>query len=397
LPVPNWPASVGVDSEGYKYNTQNVDPLGYKFPGWYVPAPANTEGIAITGDWQNYRLPVAANVITDKNNLNPTGLSVVNFLHSQNVDGVTKIGVPNMSYNIWGQGQTDPISGSMKSYAGAGGADSSLNVAIPLTARSWAFQLDVSTDLVDTVAIQQNYVHVVIDSFTVDRDTVSAGDSAIVTATLRNTNGFSGLAMQGFSIPSNLASSCLITGGGGLYFGPDETKTVNLLITNTGNLVNDTKSDFKYIVQNTHGDTTDTKTISLTFTAALGVPHTTLTINTLIKGTNEAVNGLKVTAYYGQTGTLSQTLETSGGVARFDLQMETGACTLKITDPAGRYADQADYFNIQQGDNSKTYYFSNDNPAVSTIPWNIIFLVVVIAVALIGIGGISYYVKKHRR
>jgi hypothetical protein len=402
-PIPNGmgslpdPASIGVDSEGYKYPTQTVDPSNPSFPGWYVPAPANTEGIAITGDWQNYRLPIGANVITDKNNLRPTGLSVVDFLASQNIGGVSKLGVPAQSYNIWGQSSTDPVSGTMKSYAGAAGSDSSLNVAIPLTARFWAFQLDVSTDLVDTVVIQQNYVHVVIDSFTVDRDTVSSGDSAIVTATLRNTNSFSGIAMQGFSIPNNLKSSCQITGGGGLYFQANETQTVNLQVTNTGNLVNDTQANFVYVVQNTHGDTTDSKTITLTFTAGLGVPDTTLTINTLIKGTNEPVDGLKVQVFYGQTGTLSQTLDTSGGVAKFDLALETGACTLKITDPAGRYADQQDYFNIAQGDNSKTYYFSTASPPTNTLPWNIIILIAIIAVALIGVAGIVYYVKKHRR
>jgi hypothetical protein len=251
--------------------------------------------------------------------------------------------------------------------------------------------------LVDTVVIQQNYVHVVIDSFTVDRDTVSSGDSAIVTATLRNTNSFSGIAMQGFSIPNNLKSSCQISGGGGLYFQANETQTVNLQVTNTGNLVNDTQANFVYVVQNTHGDTTDSKTITLTFTAGLGVPDTTLTINTLIKGTNEPVDGLKVQVFYGQTGTLSQTLDTSGGVAKFDLALETGACTLKITDPAGRYADQQDYFNIAQGDNSKTYYFSTASPPTNTLPWNIIILIAIIAVALIGVAGLVYYVKKHRR
>jgi hypothetical protein len=336
-------------------------------------------------------------VITDKNNLRPTGLSVVDFLAAQSINGVSKLGIPAQNYNIWGQSQTNPVSGSVKSYAGAGGADSSLNVAIPLTARSWAFQLDVSTDLVDTVVIQQNYVHVVIDSFTVDRDTVSSGDCAIVTATLRNTNSFSGLAMQGFSLPASLATSCQITGGGGLYFEPNETQTVNLLITNTGNLVNDTKADFTYSVMNTHGDTTASKTITLTFTAGLGVPDTTLVVNTLIKGTNEPVNGLKVSVYYGQTGALSQTLDTSGGVAQFDLALETGACTLKITDPAGRYADQADYFNIAQGANSKTYYFSTENPATNTLPWELIIIIAIVAVALIGVSGIAYYVKKKRR
>jgi hypothetical protein len=402
-PIPNgmgtlpFPASIGVDSEGYKYPTTTVDPSAPSFPGWYVPAPANTEGIAISGDWQNYRLPVGANVITDKNNLRPTGLSVVDFLAAQSINGVSKLGIPAQNYNIWGQSQTNPVSGSIKSYAGAGGADSSLNVAIPLTARSWAFQLDVSTDLVDTVVIQQNYVHVVIDSFTVDRDTVSSGDSAIVTATLRNTNSFSGLAMQGFSLPASLATSCQITGGGGLYFEPNQTQTVNLLITNTGNLVNDTKADFTYSVMNTHGDTTASKTITLTFTAGLGVPDTTLVVNTLIKGTNEPVNGLKVSVYYGQTGALSQTLDTSGGVAQFDLALETGACTLKITDPAGRYADQADYFNIAQGANTKTYYFSTENPATNALPWELLIIIAIVAVALIGVGGIAYYVKKKRR
>jgi hypothetical protein len=122
-----------------------------------------------------------------------------------------------------------------------------------------------------------------------------------------------------------------------------------------------------------------------------------LVVNTLIKGTNEPVNGLKVSVYYGQTGALSQTLDTSGGVAQFDLALETGACTLKITDPAGRYADQADYFNIAQGANSKTYYFSTENPATNTLPWELIIIIAIVAVALIGVGGIAYYIKKRRR
>ena len=260
MPVPNlYPAATLGDRLGRLQvnNTQNVDPLGYlsSLAGMFL-SPLTQKACAITGRLAELSIACRCKRHHSKNNLNPTGLSVVDFLAAQSIRGVSKLGIPAQNYNIWGQSQTNPVSGSMKSYAGAGGADSSLNVAIPLTARSWAFQLDVSTDLVDTVVIQQNYVHVVIDSFTVDRDTVSSGDSAIVTATLRNTNSFSGLAMQGFSLPANSATSCQITGGGGLYFEPNETQTVNLLITNTGNLVNDTKADFTYSVMNTHGDTT---------------------------------------------------------------------------------------------------------------------------------------------
>ena len=396
MPVPGlYPQAVGVDSEGYKYNTQDIDPDAPCFPGWYTPSPINTEGITgnnVPSDWQNYRLPVGANVINDKNNLRPTGLSVVNFLSTQTIAGVTKTAVPKQNYNLWGQT-------AIASYAGsaASNGDSSLKVSIPTAARSWAFQMDVSTDLVDTVVIQQNYIHVVIDSFSVDRDTISVGDSAIATIALRNTSPFSGTASQGFTVPTELQGSCSVSGGdGSLYFQANSSQTVTLHIANTGNLADDKQGTFTYHVINNNGETTDSKTVTLTFKAGLGVPDTMLTVNTLLSGTNEAVNGLKVTVAYGATGTLSQTLDTNGGVVRFDLAKETGACTVTITDPSGRYADQKDFFNLVQGENSKTYYFSNRTTNNGWLSWQLIMIIAIIAMVFLGIGGIAYIVKRRR-
>jgi len=397
LITPPYGSHAYIDDEGYSYPTSNTN-QDFDFPGWYVPSPQNQEGVTgqnVPSDWWNYRMPAAANVINDKNNLQPNGISIVNFLAQQTISGVNKPAVPPQNPNLWGYGGSGTV----------GNNAPGLGVAIPKAARSWTFQLDVSTDLVDTVVVTQNYVHVQITNFQCDRTTISPGDSAIVTVTLKNTNNFAGTVSQGFNMPSNIAGACAISGGDGLLpFSAagqsGDTQTVTLYIKNTGNIVQDTPVTFTYTVINSNGDTTDSKQLQLTFKAGLGVPDTMLTINCLVQDTNEPVDGLKVTVYYGQTGTLSQTLDTDGGVARFDLQKETGACTLKITDPAGRYRDVSDFFNVAPGENSKTYHFSTGPapPSPKAPWWQTYWLYIVAAiVAAIAVVAVAAVAKKRKR
>jgi hypothetical protein len=386
--------------EGYAYDTPQTSmtngyPCPYEFPGWYVPAPGSIEGtFGVPPNWQSHRLPITAPTINDAQNTLPIGKSVVNYLASATVTrspinpDVTKIGVQKVNPNVWGMGAAGTV----------GNNAPGLGVALPASARHWIYTLDVSTELVDTVVVQENNIHVSITNFASDRTDVAAGESANIVVELKNNDNYPGGVAQGFSVPPEVAGSCSITGGGGVNFLANEPKTVNLQIKNTGNLAQNTPTTFTYTVTNQEGTITDHRTLQLNFLAGLSVPDTTLTVTCLEADTNIPINGLKATVNYGATGNNVQTASTLDGVADFNLAKYTGAITLTVEDPVlaranGPYDKQTAMFNVVAGPNPKTLYFSRGEGTPADWTW--VVLIAAIAAVAAPVGIYAYRKKKH--
>jgi len=377
--------------EGYAYDTSKTNTAKgqqcpYEFPGWYVPAPGNTEGtFGVPPYWESHRLPIEAPVINDAINTVPVGLSVVNYLtNSAPRSDVNKLSVQRVNPDVWGQG----MGGSVGDNAGG------LGVALPGGARKWLYTLDISTELVDCVVVQENYIHVSARDFSVDRTIVAPGSTATVTVTLDNDDNYAGGVMQGFSVPTEVAGSCSITGGGGATFAAGEKgKIVNLGITNTGNLDEDTNAVFTYRVTNQEGTVTAEKQVELTFQAGLGVEDTKLTITCLEADTNIKIEGLLVTVYYGVTGSEEQHASTEEGVVAFNLGQAGGAVTVTYSDPRGYYQPKTTYYNIERGKpNTKQEFFSHGTITQPFPEWAI--WAIVVSILFVSVIAIARRKKK---
>ena len=387
-PVGSSPLPVTfVIDEDYIYGTDtqtgNTD-----FPGWYTPVPGNTEGYTAPPQWQLHRLPVPVTTINNLDRADPTGLSIVNYLASSNPKtGVYKDYAVRENPDVWGAGCGGRV----------GGYSDGLGVAIPQTARAWAYTLDISTQLVDTIIVNNNYINVQIVDIQQDRTDISAQSSATVTATLKNMDNFAGEISHGFEIPPLIASSCTTTGdGGGLHFEANEQKTVTLHIVNTGNLPeNVNNQQLKYRITNTAGAETDARMLTFNFLQGIGQPETQLNINCVEADTNNRLNGLIAKVYYGTRGNEYQSFSTQDGSVSFNLGYYTGAVTLIVEDPQHRYDDKKEYFNVAEGVNSKTLVFAQNQNDGNW--WENMYLWIAlagVATVITLMGGIIYYKRK---
>lgn len=387
------PATFGVDNEGYDYDRTTVDPNAPKFPGWYCPAPGNHEGISNIPDWQLYRLPTAPTVYNNQETLNPVGLSVVNFLQQSYAGGVVKSAVHNVDYlNYWGQGSGSGAVGV--------GQTNAIAMRMPTAAYSWSYTMDVSTELVDSVVVQQNYPQVSIENFGVDRQYVDAHTSALATLKIKNNSPYGGAVSVGVAIPDALKNTIVINGGDSqLYLTAGETKDIVFQITNTGNLaVQSSAVQFTCSVWGmAPGTSPMTRTFSLVFNAGLTQSTTRLQVITKEQDTNMPINGLTVKVQYGQIGNDFQTLSTTDGSIEFDLGGASGSVTVYITDNTNRYNPYTEYFNINSATlNQKIVYLTliggsqGTNPVLQYLVWIVAIIVVVLVVA----AAILYKKKK---
>ena len=361
----------------------------YDFPGWYTPASGSPETTALPPpQWEFHRLPVASSTIGDLPSYQPNGgLSIVNYLATTTPKtGVTKDSAIRVNPDVWGQG-----------YGGIVGVGTEgLGVQTPLGARSWTFTLDVSTQLVDTIIVNQNYINVQIISLNQDRTDIGAQTSATVTATLKNTSNFPGIIYQNCDLPTQVIGSGEVIGSNEIRFDANEQKTVTFQVRNTGNLA-ETQSNvqFLYKLVNTVGATTDERVLTFNFLAGLGQPSTSLTVNCVEDGTNTRINGLLAKIYYGATGNDFQSFNTQDGSVTFDLGLYTGAVTLQISDPIERYESKTLSFNVVSGVNTKTVVFAHGIPET---PWweNMYLWITLGAVAMIltVLVGVVYYKRK---
>ena len=276
------------------------------------------------------------------------------------------------------------------------------NLKITITLGAILIILAVGTVAVfGQVTVIENYIDVQIESFTVDRTRVDAGSSATATVKLKNNSNFTGGVIQGFSIPSEVAGSCSITGGGGESFLANEEKTVNLQIKNTGNLASDVTTTFTYTVTNENGDVTAQKTLQLAFIHGLG-PHTTLTIKAIDGSTQQIIPAALIQCTYGVNNEDIKTGSTSNndGSTTFDLGTYTGQVQVTAS-AAGRFQNQTQIVTVNEGVNTASFYMTPELGTSTTTQNNqtnwAIYEAITIVIAVIFVGAlVAYLVMKKK-
>jgi hypothetical protein len=389
IATPPYGSFTYVLDEGYSYPTYNTND-NRQLPGWYTPAPGNNEGITLSDYW-NYRLPLAGALHNDLSNTIPQGLSIVDYLtQSFSYQGKVKpFNLERINVNYWGKG-------------GQGSCPAGIGVAIPKEARQWVFTIDVSTETVDTIVVDENHIDVRISNFHLDMDTIGKDQTATVTCTLTNESPFRGKVSVGVNLPASLSYSVKTAGNLGIVtFEAGESKPFTFSLTNTGNFVEDTgKTKLTLTVTNTEPYVTDHKDFEINFLQGLGVPYTTIKVTTQDADSNKPISGLTVQVYYGQTmtDTLSP-LTTQDGSATFDLGVYTGYAKVVVTDNAGRYASQDKTIGpLNHGTNEVTFkmILKGSDTGQSDNSLMYIILAVAVIIIILVVAVIAYAVKKKR-
>lgn len=372
--------------EGYVSEAKDVWDM-YQYAGWYTPAPDNGEGVDAE-DWWNKRYPTQPNIYSDRENLKPTGLSICNYLASSVYPPNHKS--ENLQYHhipferrnpdYWGHGCEGDIPSEYKVY-------------MPTAARSWLFTLDVSTEIVDTVVVEQNYIDVELQDFNLDRSIVYASDEATVTVELHNKSPYRGAASVGISPPDALRFTCTITGGdGSLTFEADEPKTVTFKILNKGLLTEDQTGTFTFKVVNDEPRTTAQKQFDLTFKAGLAIPKTQLNATVLDADSNQPLSGILVQAWWGLNEEHYQSASTHEGLAIINMEYYDGTVRIVASDSAGVYASQEKTVSVHEGSNKVTFRLVKGDVVFAGFPWWLTIIIVIIAGAVI----IMYAIQRKK-
>lgn len=364
--------------EGYGYG--GVHNL-FEYPGWYAPTSDNGEGIEVSEGWY-YRYPTAPNIYSDRDNLKPKGLSICNYLASDTIAPVTEaahIGFQRKTLDYWGYGFEGDIPDEYKVY-------------MPTAARSWLFTLDVSTEIVDTVVVQQNYIDVELSDFTLDKTIVPAGEEATIVTELHNKSPFRGAVSVGITPPEDLIFTCTISGGdGSVTFEADETKTVTFTVLNKGLLTEDVSGAFTFKAINEEPRTTALREFELMFKAGAGVPKTKLHVTVLDADTNAPLSGILVQAWWGLDEQYYLSASTAEGLAIINMEYYEGIVRVSASDPSGKYLSQEQpSVSVSEGDNYLTFKLieGTEPPDYSWLLW--IFLAGFATVTVIVI------IKKRR-
>jgi len=375
--------SEGFD-EGDYHNTTNC----FQYSGWYVPYPNNNEGPS-TDVWYDRRYPTAPNVYSDRENLKPSGLSIINYLASKivaPVTGYTHIAFSRFNPDYWGYGYTGDIPDAYK-------------VMMPTSARAWLFTLDISTEICDTVVVQESYIDVILQNpLSIDKTTLFANDEATITANLHNNSPFSGTTNVGIVPPDSLRGSCSISGGdGSMLFGASESKTVTLRVKNTGLLTADTQGTFLFEVKNAEPRITAQQSFVLMFKAGLtSEPITCVHLIALDADTKKTLSGMLVQVWWGLDLSKYQSGSTVEGLAKVDLDYGyEGPCKIVVTDSQEVYKEWKSSPSLVKGENPIVAEMVKEKP----IPpdWTWLILVVLITVAIAVVAVIMTKGKRKRR
>lgn len=381
--------SYGLLCEGYVTGSQTPYDL-FQFPGWYTPAPLNGEGMAAGSDWNQRRWPLKPTVINNQYGLKPTGLSVCNYLAASDLYSSVlnrkHPAIPRVDWNIdfWGE-----------HYYG-NPPDDLFKYNIPLAARSWVFTLDVSTELVDTMMIVENYIDVEITGFELSPeayDNVQAGWMGSATVTLHNKSPFNGMATVGASIPEGVEGSVTVDGGDMVFLEADQSKVKTLQFTNLGNLVEDEQADFRLRVLNDEGRETDYRTWSWTFTAGLGV-QTVLNVETYDAESNQPLGGVQVDVYWGtdKARYASKTTLLGRAVFESDFGSWEGEVLLEAFDLSRGYIKQSKTVTLSNSDVNTEIFFLAKEGAGTDYGW-----LLWVIIACVAVVGFSTVLKKRRR
>jgi hypothetical protein len=383
--VEGWEGSTyakGLVCEGYASGSSKAHDL-YEYSGWYTPSSSNEVNYSpIPSDWYNYRFPTSPNIYSDREELLPRGLSIVNYLGSEVEAPVTKAkksALQRINPDIWGNGYSGEIPEGYK-------------VFMPLNARQWLFTMDISTEICDTVVVEQNYVYVkLVKPLSISGQTVPANGEVTVTAEVKNFANYAGRATLGIVPPQNLVYSTTVYGGGETYFEANETKTVIFRVLNTGLLTQKTGGTFTFQILNTHGDVTDNATFVLEFAAGLGV-STSIKFTVVDVEGDKPISGALVAVEWGLNFENRQTASTTAGYAEIGLGPYEGP--VKVSVSKEEYYSQTDAFTVSFGTNSKTFRLVKKG-TTPPFDWTWIILIVVI-VALAASLALVVTRKKKR-
>ena len=360
----------------------------YEYAGWYTPSPNAVELIGnAPSDWDDWRFPLSPNI-----NSNPTttpdGLSILNYLASSKVAPVTGYShtpFARQDPDVWGYGAGGNI--------GVGGK---IGVVLPPTARSWLFTLDVSTQLADTVVVQENYVNVDdIEPIIFDRYVLSASETAYGSVTLKNLSPWGGRASVSVTAPSNLINTVQIAGGGSYWFDIGEEKIINFQITNTGLLDEEQTGTFTFSVVNEQPYETAHDTFVMTFKPGIGVPDSTLSVTVVDADSGAKIGGITIKAVYG-VDDLSKTVTTDvAGECSLEFGKYTGLVALTAVDYQSRYESEEQTVQVQSGDTSATFHLIKlgSGEGDGGIDWE--FMLAVFGVGSMGIVAIYLWRRKR--
>jgi len=378
-------------AEGYFINGREWDI--YEYPGWYHPHnTSEPDAINISdSDWSTRIFPIRPSVLSDKNT-KPYGLSLVNYVASKDViapvTGLRKGDVPGavldrIKTDVFGEGYSiDFDSAKYKIYC-------------PLNSWHWAFNLDISSELVDTIyVVQEPKTNPKIVSYSYPKEKIVPGYNYYITATIKN-EGDSGQVGIGFNVGT--APLQVVSGTGWIIMNSSETRNITITIRNLGTLSKDTEFTVMLFTGNKY-EITDSKTFTLLLGAGVGVEKTSVQVICIDALDKHKVNGLNVEVRekYGKFDITHTTGEAGDGVALFDLGFFEGTIIVTVYDPA----------NVYLKTESKEYYVkAGNNPITVTVyrsGYNIIdwqkYLPYIIggSIGAIGIAVGAYAVKKRR-
>jgi len=374
-------------SEGFVSGTTEATDI-FEYAGWYTPhnnAVEKPPSISSPNDWKNWRYPLTPNVFADTAST-PIGKGILNYLAGSNkapVTGYTHSAFPRRNPDIWGSG----IGGNI-------GVNGQIGVVLPSAARSWLFTLDISTQLVDTVVVREDYINVdITQPLSFDRYTLNAGETATGTVKLRNTSPYSGTVSVGIQSPDNLKYTAEISGGdGAMDFNAGEEKTVTFTIKNTGLLDEQLSGTFRFSVTNQQPRETASQSFSMTFKPGLGIPNSLLDITTMDAETGTKVSGIAINARYGVNSESSRSGTTSNGECVLDLGKYEGPVTVVASDYQGRYNSKEVVVQVKAGNNPLTIHLIPKGSA--SLPFDWTFFLVGSAVVGIALLVFMYWRKK---
>jgi len=378
-------------AEGYNWCGDKFDK--YEYPGWYKPHATSEPGaINISdSDWYDHIFPIRPKVLEDQKTL-PYGLSLVNYLAAKNitapVTGQRKEYVPGavldrIKTDVFGEGYSiDFDSAKYKIYC-------------PLNSWHWAFNLDISSELVDTIyVVQEPRTKPKIVSYSYPKEKIVPGYDYYITATIKN-EGDSGQVGIGFNVGT--APLQVVSGTGWIIMNSSETRNITITIRNLGTLSKDAEFTVILFTGNKY-EITDSKTFTLLLGAGVGVEKTSVQVICIDALDKHKVNGLNVEVRekYGKFRYVHTTGEAGDGTALFVLEYFEGTIIVRVYDPANKYLETP---------SEEHYVKSGNNPITITVyrsGYNIIdwqkYLPYIIggSIGIIGLAIGAYAVKRRR-
>lgn len=375
-------------AEGYIYSEPKDI---WEYPGWYKPHDT-TEGPTTDDDWQNRIYPRKPDVFINNNTTKPFGYSLVNYIASKDViapvtrykKGDVGVVVNRKNLDIWGNGYFASLNSAY------------CRIYCPRNSWCWAFTLDVSTDIVDTIyVIEEPRAKPKIIDLKYPTEKLVQNIEYPIVAKLKN-EGETGE----FGIGLNIGNAPLRVKGTGYYeIEKGAQINVTIYVENLGTLSKDTDFVVKLLVGNKY-EYTDERKFVLTLGAGVGVEKTSVIITTIDAETKSKVNGLNVEVKtpYGEFYDIKTTDTSRSGTAIFDLGYYEGKILVTVTDPSGVYlkTDTREY-TVKQGSNLFPIEVYR-SPTENLLEFIIKYLPYIIGgcIGVCGLGIVVYSLKKRR-